>query len=286
MSNFKPIDDRQVVNRAPLTHIGSPANDTLDDIFNKIDAALSGNSSGAGYVAKEVALTSGIGTTSYVVTIPVQPDTSYIPLSMFENLIDPTPQFQQVEITAKSTTGFTISWNIPLDTNNYVLSYIVPYKQFSVLEFPIGSGTSSVVETNPLIQSSSTYPIMVEYKNTVDAHPQFQSALVTAQSSTTTTISSNVPTDTANYSAIDMFNATAQITLNSGTTNTSVVLPVAYSTNGFAVMASLSNLVDPTPKFQPLLVTGKESGFIEFQWPVALDSNNYSLTYYTVSLTP
>lgn len=39
--SFKPIDDRQVVNRAALTHIGSAANSTLDVIFSDLDTIVS-----------------------------------------------------------------------------------------------------------------------------------------------------------------------------------------------------------------------------------------------------
>ena len=80
MSSFKPIDDRQVVNRAALGNIGSPANDTLDDIFSRIDTILGGLTSTNGYIANKIAMTQG--STSYSILFPERPDLSYVALAM------------------------------------------------------------------------------------------------------------------------------------------------------------------------------------------------------------
>lgn len=40
------------------------------------------------------------------------------------NLVDASPMFQPLMITAKSQTGFTVSWNVPLDSASYSISYI------------------------------------------------------------------------------------------------------------------------------------------------------------------
>lgn len=41
------------------------------------------------------------------------------------NTTDANPQFQDVEITARSSTGFTATWNAPVDSANYKLAYFV-----------------------------------------------------------------------------------------------------------------------------------------------------------------
>lgn len=184
MSTYKPLDDRQVINRAALTHIGSPANDSLDDIFNRIDSIIAGLSSGGGYIAKKTALTNG--STSLVVTIPSQPDTSYVVLAMMGNTTDAFPQHQQVEVTSKSTSGFTLSWNHPLDTANYFISYIIPFKALPEAEVAISLATNSVSVLFPIGYNGSG--VIAELQNIVDAHPQFQAVVVGAPNG------ANVPT--------------------------------------------------------------------------------------------
>lgn len=41
------------------------------------------------------------------------------------NTTDTNPQFQEVVVTARSSTGFTATWNAPTDSANYVLLYMV-----------------------------------------------------------------------------------------------------------------------------------------------------------------
>lgn len=41
------------------------------------------------------------------------------------NTTDTDPQFQPIEITVRSATGFTAKWNAPTDSANYKLAYVV-----------------------------------------------------------------------------------------------------------------------------------------------------------------
>lgn len=50
-------------------------------------------------------------------------NTSYSITANFINITDTNPQYQPINITAQSTTGFTASWNAPTSTTNYVLSW-------------------------------------------------------------------------------------------------------------------------------------------------------------------
>jgi hypothetical protein len=78
-------------------------------------------------IDQEVTLASGI--TTKVVTFPATLQTgSSTPriLAVIFDSTDTNPQFQPVTITARSSTGFTASWNAPTGSANYVLGYTVP----------------------------------------------------------------------------------------------------------------------------------------------------------------
>lgn len=283
--SFKPIDDRQVVNRAALSNIGSPANTTVDVIFGLINGIISGLTSSAGYIAKEIPLVAGMGTTSYVVTFPMQVDTSFVIFAMFENLTDPNPQFQQMEVTSKSTTGFTVQWNMPLDTNNYILTYIVPLKSFIETEQAIGSAQNSFTYNLPFTQGSTKYPALSMLQNLVDTYPKFQTTLISSQSTTATVIDFNVPTDTANYQAVAMLNANASTDVSVSGTSATIVTPVNFNTTSYAVMATMVNVTDANPQFQPLVVTSKSNNSFVVSWNELADTSHYVLNAYMVSLT-
>jgi len=66
----------------------------------------------SGTTSQAVTFSSTLGTTSYGLTVNMK------------NVTDAFPQFQPLEITAKSATGFTVTWNANTDSANYVLEYI------------------------------------------------------------------------------------------------------------------------------------------------------------------
>lgn len=66
--------------------------------------------------------------TSVVVTFPATLQTGNTTpkiVAMMINTTDANPQFQDVVITARSATGFTATWNAPVDSGNYKLAYNV-----------------------------------------------------------------------------------------------------------------------------------------------------------------
>jgi hypothetical protein len=65
------------------------------------------------------------GVSSVSVTFAALPNTSYVVLAQMVNTVDVTPQFQPMTVTAKSTTGFTASFNAPTDSGNYKLDWLV-----------------------------------------------------------------------------------------------------------------------------------------------------------------
>jgi hypothetical protein len=279
--SYKFIDDRQVINRAALPNIGVPANDTLDDILSRINNFLGSSQS---YIAKKVSLTSG--STSYTVTIPTKPDTSYIVLAIMGNTTDSHPQYQQIEVTAKSTSGFTFTWGNALDSNNYFIDYIVPSKTFPEVEAAIGSGVNSLASTLPISQPFSGYGVIGQLQNIVDPNPQFQSIVIGSNTNSTVNLLWNVNTDSANYQAVYMVGATGQNSISNSSTSVTVNLPINFNTTNYAIIGTIQNTVDPNPQFQPMIISNLSSNSATFSWNVARDSGNYLLNWYAISLTP
>lgn len=68
----------------------------------------------------------GSGATSVSVTFSSAiANTNYPPICTWQNTTDTHPQFQPLVITAFSTTGFTVSWNVATDTANYSINWQV-----------------------------------------------------------------------------------------------------------------------------------------------------------------
>ena len=281
---YKPIDDRQVINRAALTNIGSPADDNLADIFSRIDAILAGISGGSGYYAQQQALTSG--STSIVVNIPTQHDTSYIVLAMMGNVTDSLPQFQQVQVTVKNASGFTFSWNHPLDTGNYYISYIIPFKVFPEAEAIISSGADILSAVLPIPQGNSSYPIIAQIQNLIDSNPQFQAVVVGSNTTTNGNFKWNVDTDSANYQMVYGILASGQTAISMGVTSVTVPLPVNFNSTHYSLIAVMQNTVNSFPQYQPLLITNQSDVSATVSWNIPTDVSSYVINYYAITLTP
>lgn len=52
-------------------------------------------------------------------------DTTYVPVHNFVNTVDSSPIFLQGIITGKTVNGFTVTFNTPTDTANYVMAWAV-----------------------------------------------------------------------------------------------------------------------------------------------------------------
>ncbi len=74
-------------------------------------------------VMNTVAISNGASTVSVTYTSPFA-NTNYALVVMVRNTTDSSPIFLQPVITAKSTTGFTATFNAPTDSANYSLDYI------------------------------------------------------------------------------------------------------------------------------------------------------------------
>lgn len=169
-------------------------------IFQFVGGGGSGGSTPTGGEAQEVVLTSG--TTSIDVTyVNPQVGTTYVVLAQIINITDTNPEYIPVTITAKSTTGFTATWNTPLETSNYLLDYMVSpgLTQEQTGESLLTIGTITQVVTLPIPLASSSYVVIAELTNLVDSFPQFQPITITAKTISNFTVKWNAPINTTNY---------------------------------------------------------------------------------------
>lgn len=68
----------------------------------------------------------GAGVTSLAITFGTElPSSNYAIVCTWENTTSSFPQFQNAQITSRSTTGFTIAWPAPTDSSNYRINWIV-----------------------------------------------------------------------------------------------------------------------------------------------------------------
>jgi len=164
---------------------------------NWIISSGSGGSGGTG-IAQEVTIP--VSSTSISVTFPsALTTTTYTVLAQMVNETDPNPEFQPITITNKTTTGFTATWNAPVDTSSYHLDYIVAGAQEQMGEALIPISGTSVTVTLPIPLNSNAYVVIGEFVNTVDAHPQFQPVTVVLKTTSSFTVSWNAPVNTSNY---------------------------------------------------------------------------------------
>ncbi len=68
---------------------------------------------GGGVSSKAVTFTTAFGSAAYALVVSIT------------NVTDAMPIFLQAIVTAKSSTGFTATFNAPTDTANYILEYII-----------------------------------------------------------------------------------------------------------------------------------------------------------------
>lgn len=94
--------------------------DTIKERIEAIDAT-------AGFRGDSIALASGISTKVVTFSTPFA-SVNYAVMAQIANLSDSSPQFLQVIVTGKTTSGFTVTFNAETDSNNYILDYrITPY---------------------------------------------------------------------------------------------------------------------------------------------------------------
>ena len=145
-------------------------------------------------------IASGVSTLSATYSTALA-DTNYSLNLSWENTVDATPLFQPFTVTAKSTTGFTIEWNIDTDSTNYELCYNASTNGFANVSGTetVGNGVSSkAVVINPPL-ADTNFSVVATISNTVDSGTQYQTPVITTKTTGGFTAKWNAPTDSANY---------------------------------------------------------------------------------------
>jgi hypothetical protein len=116
----------------------SPSRSTREDFVYGLDAVRDERNFDSGAVSREevpvqrsvliptrnARVSVAIGTTSAIIVFSTpMPTPDYVVTCNFMNFVDGSPLLQPIAITANSVNGLTATWNLPLDSGNYVLSY-------------------------------------------------------------------------------------------------------------------------------------------------------------------
>ena len=175
--------------------------DDTTDRFKRTDKDPADITGGSAFRADCAAVSNG-ATSVTVVFSSVFADTSYTANAIFENTTDANPIFQPVNITNKTTTGFTASWNAPVDSGNYTLCYSASPlgAQTAAGVESLASGISTKAITLSPPQSNTDYAIVANFNNSVDADPLHQPITITSKATSGFTLTWNSPTDSVNYS--------------------------------------------------------------------------------------
>lgn len=165
---------------------------------SKDPAAISG---GGDIRTDSVAIPNGNSSLAVTFSTPLASASYSVDGLMFNNT-DSTPIIQPIIITAKSTSGFTASWNFPVDSANYFLDYIAEtggsLTTVAGVQTIANSATSVTITLNPAF-ASTNYTVTGVLQNLSDSSPVYQSVIVTAKTVSTFTFSWNVPLESGNY---------------------------------------------------------------------------------------
>lgn len=169
-----------------------------NEAIGVLDAAITGGGGGDTFTTGNVALTNG--TTTQAVTFSTAfGTTNYRVVPSFENDTDPNPQFQPITITNKLTTGFTATWNAPLDSGNYSLNYLALIDSNDAGSQALTIGTQTQTITFGTARGTPLYKPIVIMENTVDPNPQYQPITITNKTVNGFTVKWNAPLDSSNY---------------------------------------------------------------------------------------
>jgi hypothetical protein len=95
----------------------------MASVYYQYGASIGGSSGGA-QAAAAVALASGSASQSFTFSSTII-GTFVLIVGAVQNTVDATPIFLQSVVTAVSSTGFTVLFNVAPDTANYNLPYVV-----------------------------------------------------------------------------------------------------------------------------------------------------------------
>lgn len=121
MVNFVDSDPQyqtMIVTNKTVNGFTAKWNAPTDSGNYSLDYIAPGNLVAAGEVAVPISNNSLVVTLSIPMT-----STNYAVVAMLQDTVDAFPQFQTVLVSNKTNTSFTVKWNAPTDSPDYVLVY-------------------------------------------------------------------------------------------------------------------------------------------------------------------
>ena len=269
--------------------------DTTDRLVRTSkDPADIGTASSTGEAVNAGSETVTNGATSKAITfVNAFSNTLYGVACQLVNIVDATVQYQPVTITAKSTSGFTGSWNAAADSANYLLDFIAvdPCVSYRAGRAALSNSTNSQSFEMFLPGSNA---IINQFHNTIDASPKFQPMTIVLQETTLDVLSMpqysaqwNTNPDSSNYAMEFVANNTACSTIKSfitdvsnGATSASISFPYFdIESTSYALVARFMNITDNPITYQPITITSKSVSAFTAKWNVPTDSANYKIEW-------
>ncbi len=156
-------------------------------------------------------------------------------------------------------------------------------------EVALVSGNSSQVITFPLAQASANYVVLAQIVNETDTNPEYIPVTITNKTTTGFTASWNTPLPTSNY-LLDYLippgitqEQAGEAVVGSGVTSLTVTMPIALSSTAYVVVATLVDLTDSNPQFQPVTITNKTNSTFTVSWNAPTGTGNYLIDWQLAS---
>jgi hypothetical protein len=223
-------------------------------------------------------------------------NTSYAVVAQLGNTVDSLVQYQPLLITSKSTSGCTVSWNVPADSANYTIDFIAadPCITYRGGDLNIGSSASSISFDTFW---ATPYAMIGQHHNDFDSLPLFQPSVWTIQEAVADSALLtpkaknlwNVTTDTNSYDFEFLCNqancstTASYITkVSNGASSTSINFPFFnLESSNYAVAARFLNNQDNEANivYQPITVTSKSVSGFTAKWNTPVSSSNYKIEW-------
>lgn len=114
------------------------------------------------------------------------------------NTADATSSIYGFVVVEKTTTSFTVEFSGPIDSNNYILNWII-FDETNRGEETMPSGVSSYEVVFPVPEADTNYASSIDIVNTIDSTPSIFAYIVTQKNAGAFTVEFSAPLDSANY---------------------------------------------------------------------------------------
>lgn len=151
-------------------------------------------------------------------------------------------------------------------------------------EVSLGLGDTFATVVFPTPLPGSNYVTVPSFVNLVDSDPQFQDITITNKTNLGFTATWNAPLDSANYSLGYIVPVVQELvgeaSIPASVDNIVVTIPMPQVGTNYVVIATLVNIVDGTPQFQTVDITGKTNTTFTASWNAPTDSADYRLAFH------